>query len=88
MKSYKLIICDGNTYEQESITTIESEDINPEDFLERCFQLLENKVPDDNLNINIKEPEGFGCAGGFAELYRHLYENGFNIDETLMKFPW
>ena len=73
-----------------SLMTINGEDYSALNFLERCFQVVENEQTDLGLKIKIDEPDDFGCAGGFCsgkEMWE-FFENMIEKPEILANFGW
>ena len=90
MNDYKLIMRTYNTYDQISIETVIGKNKSANEFLERCFQCIENEISDPNLNITIEEPDNFSQAGGFSgdKENWNLFENKIEIPDILNNFPW
>jgi len=89
-KNFCLIIRCVNSHNQMSLMTINGEDYSALNFLERCFQVVENEQTDLGLKIKIDEPDDFGCAGGFCsgkEMWE-FFENMIEKPEILANFGW
>lgn len=91
MPKYTLKMITTNTYEQTMIEVVEGKADTPKEFLELCWQFLEENADNTGLSIKKNEPDNFSCSGGFCSNSRDwsfYEENGVSHKDLLLKLGW